>query len=393
MFEKRYLTPYIQNDLKNKMVFVGGPRQVGKTTLSRAWIAKPYSKPLYLNWDHRLDRQKIMQSEWSKENDLIIFDEIHKYPKWKNLIKGYYDVEKEDHDFLVTGSARLDVFRKKTDSLQGRYHYYRLHPFTLAEVQGNHHIPLPFSDPFEKVGPLEKKNQTLDLLLEFGGFPEPLLAQDKKALRRWHNEKIERLFREDINEVEKIRDLQSMKLLSDLMPKKVASLLSINNLANDIQVSHVAVSSWVSILESYYYHFRVYPYQSDRFRSLKKESKSYLWDWSEVSDEGARFENLIAMHLLKLAHLLYDSEGYRVNLYYLRDKDQREVDFLLTVDEKPWMAIEVKLSDQVVSNNLRYFQEKLNIPFAYQVVKTEGVRIQKKNIWVVSASDFLNHLV
>lgn len=393
MIKDRYLTPYVLQDLREKMVMVGGPRQVGKTTLAQHLVAARFRRPVYLNWDNRGDRRAIMDGNWRSDNDLLIFDEIHKYRKWKGLVKGYYDVQKAEHAFLVTGSARLDLYRRGGDSMQGRYHYYRCHPFSVAELAGRRTLPAPFAE----IRPETDSSSAgwLDLLEAFGGFPEPLLRQDQRTLRRWHNEKIERLFREDINEQERIRDLQSMKLLSDLLPGKVSSLLSLNNLATDIQASHTAVSSWMNILESYYYHFRVYPFQgkSQTIRALKKEPKLYLWDWSEVENEAARFENLVASHLLKLTHLLNDAEGYKTGLYYLRDRDQREVDFLMTVNAKPWFAVEVKLRDTAVAGTLAYFQERLKIPFAYQVVRTPGVQKSRRNISVISADHFLSALV
>ena len=391
MLEKRYLTNYILKDLTKKMVFVGGPRQVGKTTISRELIGSLFKNPLYLNWDNRHDRKRIMTGNWHRENDLLILDEVHKYSKWKSLIKGYYDVEKEQHDFLITGSARLNIYRKGNDSLQGRYHYYRCHPFTIAEINDFHSLCQPFSNLLESGQ--ETKAQGLSDLLAFGGFPEPFLAQEHQVLRRWHNEKIERLFREDINEVENIRDLQSMKLLSDIIPDKIGSLLSINNISNDLQKSYTAIASWIEILDLYYYHFRVYPYQGKNIRSLKKEPKIYLWDWSEVDNDSARFENLIAAHLLKFVHLLYDYEGYKSTLYFIRDRDQREIDFLVTIGDKPWFAVEVKLHDTSLSKNIKYFQERLNIPFVYQVVKNSNINIPHKNAFVISADDFLKCLV
>lgn len=390
MTKNRYLTRYILEDLKEKMVFLGGPRQVGKTTLAQELVAGKFHSPVYLNWDLRSDRQRIMSGDWRTNDDLLIFDEIHKYKKWKGLLKGYYDVQKNQHSFLVTGSARLDIYRKGSDSLQGRYHYYRFHPFSLAELIGKKTLPKPFSDILE--AELVANTEFFGGLETFGGFPEPFLKHNHRTLRRWHNEKIERLFREDINEQERIRDIQSMKLLSDLLPGKVGSQLSLNNLSTDIQVSYTAAASWMNILESYYYHFRVYPFHGKNIRSIKKEPKMYLWDWSEVKNEAARFENLIGSHLLKFIHILQDYEGHKTGLYYLRDRDQREVDFLVTVDEKPWFAVEVKLHDLEISKNLCYFQERLQIPFAFQVVRDPNVRKQKKNVCLISADLFLSSL-
>lgn len=391
MLKKRYLTAFVVEDLKEKMVFISGPRQVGKTTLSKELVPEYFSDFAYFNWDLRADREKIMRSQWPTDAELIILDEIHKYRKWKGLIKGNYDKFKEDHRFLVTGSARLNVYRKGGDSLQGRYHHYRLHPFSLAELSGESKIKFI---PFEPLKiDLQLHEDTLETLFHFGGFPEPLIKQNNRQLRRWHNEKIDRLFREDIREIEMIRDMGSIQLLSDMLPLRVGSLLSLNSLREDLEVSHRTVSHWMNVLEEFYYHFRIYPFTNHRVRSLKKEPKLYLWDWSEIEDQGKRFENLVASHLLKFVHFLQDHEGYKASLHFLRDKDKREVDFLVAVDDKPWFACEVKLTDAKKSNHLEYFQDRLKIPYIYQIIKDGKEDYVDKGIRVLPASKFLFSLV
>jgi hypothetical protein len=201
------------------------------------------------------------------------------------------------------------------------------------------------------------------------------------------------MFREDIQDIEAIRDIGNMKLLSDILPEKVGSRLSLNAIREDLEVSHRAVTHWMDILEAFYYHFRIYPYSAKKIRSLKKEPKLYLWDWSEVEDEANRFENLMASHLLKFVHFLTDHEGYRAELSYLRDVDKREVDFLVTIDGRPWFAVEVKLNDTVLSPNLLYFRDRLAIPYIYQVVKKDRVHLLEKGGRIVSAGRFLAGLI
>lgn len=390
MLKRRYLTPFIVEDLKDKMVFVGGPRQVGKTTLCRSIIAEHFRSHAYFNWDNRTDRKAITASSWPGDAELLIFDELHKYRQWKRFIKGEYDKLKDTYTFLVTGSARLDLYRRGGDSLQGRYHYYRLHPFTLAEATG-----IAYQTSVQHELPIGQgyHQDTLDTLDTFGGFPEPLMKQNSRQLRRWHNEKIERMVREDIMDMEAIRDIGSMKLLSDLLPAKVGSLLSLNAIREDLEVSFRAVSRWMDILETFYYHFRIYPFSARKIRSLKKEPKLYLWDWSEVEDEAARFENLIASHLFKYTHFIADYEGFKADLHFLRDVDKREVDFLVSIDGKPWFAVEVKLNDTALSPQLLYFKERVAIPYVYQVVKKSAVDRLEKGVRIISAGKFLSGLV
>ena len=390
MFKTRYLVNNIIEDLSEKMVFIGGPRQVGKTTLSCELVGKNFNEFAYFNWDNRGDRRNIINSNWPGNVELLIFDEIHKYKKWKSFVKGEYDKLKNKYKFIVTGSARLDLYRKGGDSLQGRYHYYRLHPFSLAEILNKkNNIKI-----FREIK-IDDSDHFLDLksLNIFGGFPEPFIKQNSRSLKRWQNEKIERLFREDIRDVNLIKDIGNMKLLSDFLPTKVGSLLSLNSLREDIEVSHRAITSWLNILESFYYCFRIHPYSKNNFRSLKKEPKLYLWDGAEITDPGARFENIIASHLLKLVHYLYDYEGEKAELHFIRDINKKEVDFLVTIEKKPWFAVEVKSNNISISKPLVYFREKLNIPFVYQIVNKANVDRFVDNIRIISADKFLAGLI
>jgi hypothetical protein len=390
MLKERYLTDAVFEDLREKMVFVGGARQVGKTTFAVELLGKRFEKPAYFNWDNRSDRREIMASRWPADSDLLIFDEIHKLRGWKNLIKGEYDKLKTRYKILVTGSARLDIVRRGGDSLQGRYHYYRMHPFSMAEILGRK----TSVEIFKEVAVAGDSGRAeLEALLEFGGFPEPLFKQNARHLRRWHNEKIERLFRDDIGTTAQVRDLGLMKLLSDILPERVGSLFSVNSVREDLDAGYKAVSNWLAILESFYYAYRIRPFTSRWVRSLKKEPKLYLWDWSEIPDRGARFENLVASHLLKLCHFLHDRDGFAAELYFLRDVEKREADFLVAVDRRPWFAVETKLADEDVSPDLIYFKEKMKIPIAYQVIGKTGVHRFVRDVHVVSADLFLAGLV
>lgn len=389
----RYLVPHIIKDLKDKMVFIGGARQVGKTSLAK-YIAGNYFKSYdYLNWDSRDDRKKIIQSRFKGDAGIVLFDEIHKYKDWKNYLKGQFDKHKGDFNILVTGSARLDVYRRGGDSLMGRYYYYRLHPFSLAEFLEKENAIVPFKE----IAFLESSKVTREALgvtLKFGGFPEPLLKQSEKELRRWHNQRVERLVKEDIRDLENIRNLSLLQILVDVLPGKVGSLLSLNSLREDLSVAHKTVSNWVDVLERFYYHFRIYPFHHKKIKSLKKEPKLYMWDWSEVPDNsGARLENIVASHLLKMCHFLNDVDGYKTDLHFLRDTEGREVDFLVTENGKPWLAVEVKSGSKEISKNLTYFGNRLEIPFLYQVVSENDIDIRKDTVRIISLDRFLVSLV
>jgi predicted AAA+ superfamily ATPase len=391
---KRYLEGSVLADLAEKMVFIGGPRQVGKTTMAKDLAGRNFEAHDYLNWDDRGDRRRILEGMFPTNASLLIFDEIHKYRAWKRLLKGLFDKNRDRWKFLVTGSARLDVYRRGGDSLMGRYHYHRLHPFSVAEVEATRPVGLPFApEPIAEIMLPDARPEFADAfqsLLAFGGFPEPFLRQSARTLRRWHNQRVERLVREDIRDVERVGDLSAIEQLIALLPPRVGSLFSLNSLREDLSIAHKTIANWMDVLERFYYCFRVYPFIGSKIRSLKKAPKVYLWDWSETPEEGgARLENLVAAHLLKFCHFLADTEGYKADLRFLRDLEGREVDFLVTEKGRPWFAVEVKSSAREASRTLRYFGDRIGIPFLLQVVADEGVDWIKDGIRIVSASRFL----
>ena len=348
MKQLRYLKLSIDQTLQKKMVFIGGPRQVGKTTLSLSYLNPPSAKnPQYLNWDNPTDQKTILKNEISFDSKVCVFDEIHKYKKWRTLIKGIYDKNFEDHQFIVTGSARLDHFRKGGDSLLGRYRYFRLHPFTISELNAS--------------------SADIQALLQFGGFPEPYLSQNTKEHKLWLNERSYRLVRDDIKDLTAIKETSLIALLIELLPSRVGSLLSLNGLSEDLQVSQPSINRWLTELEHLYYCYRISPYGSTKIRAIKKNQKLYLWDWSEVSNHGARFENMVAGHLLKMCHFLEDTEGDKYELRYLRDTDGHEVDFVVLKNKKALFAVECKTGESSVSKSINYFKERLDIPEYYQV--------------------------
>jgi uncharacterized protein len=390
----RYLAPAVRADLAEKMVFVAGPRQVGKTTLAKQILEESRGQGVYLSWDNRMDRRDIRAARWPAGPSLVVLDDLHKWRGWKSWLKGEYDKQGKATRFLVTGSARLDIYRRGSDSLQGRYHHYRLHPFTHNEAE-KPGAPV-VTNPGDELRVAGGSKATVAALMEFGGFPEPFLAQSNRTHRRWQKERLDRFFREDVRDLEAVRDLSSLELLADAIPDRVGSPLSLNALREDLEVSHKALVHWIDLLERLYYSIRIRPFASSRaskIRALRKMPKTYLWDWSQVRERGPRFENLIALHLLKFCHYLHDHDGFNVELQYLRDTAGREVDFLLVVDRKPWLAVEAKVAETSIDPSLTYFRDRLKIPFVYQVV-LEGKRdFVEKGVRCVPAKDFLSALI
>lgn len=318
------------------MVFLGGPRQVGKTTLAK-YLLKDQS-PGYLNWDIAEHRELILKGRLP-DSDLWIFDEIHKYKSWRTYLKGLYDQFGNEKRILVTGSAKLDVYRRGGDSLQGRYHYLHLYPLTVAELG-------------------IEKQETFQELLTLGGFPEPYLMKDKIEAKRWSREYRQRLIQDDLVSLEAVRDLGNIELLMIRLPELVGSPLSINALREDLQVSHKTVANWLEIFSRLYAIFRISPFGAPSIRAVKKEQKHYHFDWSLIESPGPRFENLVAVHLLKWVQYEQDTKARELELRYFRDIDGREVDFIITEKGHPIYAIECKTSDGDISKSLRYFRKK-----------------------------------
>jgi uncharacterized protein len=348
--QPRYIKEAVKDDLKNKMVFVGGPRQVGKTTFALTFLSEATEKnPAYINWDDVSVRADLLKGELPGGQKTIILDEIHKYSRWRGLIKGFYDKKRSEASFIITGSARLDYYRKGGDSLQGRYHYYRLHPFSMGEINP------------------ESTMEGFNLLFKFGGFPEPFLRGEEKFWRRWQRERLQRVIYDDIRDLENIKEISLLELLAGELPNRVGAPLSIKNLKELLQVAHESVERWVKIFERMYFCFRVPPYGPRNVRAVKKEQKLYLWDWSAVPEEGPRFENFIASHLLKYCHFVEDAEGYEMDLRFLRDTDKRETDFVVLKENKPLFAVECKSGEKNINPSLFYFMERTSIPKFYQV--------------------------
>jgi uncharacterized protein len=367
----RYLHELIATDLETKMVFLGGPRQVGKTTLAKTLLNTSVfnGSGRYFNWDFTADRSAMMQSKWASADRFLIFDEVHKYPKWKNWVKGIYDVQGDQHAILVTGSARLDVYRQGGDSLLGRYHYWRLHPFTLDECPAH-------------IAPQEAFNR----LMRVGGFPEPFLSGDERAARRWRNARLDRVLQEDIRDLENIKQIQLLRLFLDLLRQRAGGLVVLSNLAKDIQISPTTAKAWLQALERMYVVFSIYPYTKASERAIQKPPKTYFYDNADaLDDHGTRFENLVATHLLKRLHFLEDWTGHRCELSYIRDKEGREVDFAILIDGELREIIEVKYSDERISPSLRYYQQRLNPPRCTQIVGTLTQPYDKDGIHVTNA--------
>lgn len=386
---------------ERKMAFIAGPRQVGKTTLALDLLAFKKAGRDYFNWDVASAQKLIIKNPegfWQGQAPLpqrIALDEIHKYPRWKRFLKGFYDQNKNDVQTIVTGSGRLNLYQRGGDSLFGRYHMFHLLPFTVGELS---HGKIGTPQDFLKLVLDESQgnaNDALKTLWEFNGFPEPLFATNKMRLNRWKTQHRHLILRDDIRDLTLIREIGLIETLTQLLPERVGSPLSVNSLKEDLGVNHATVQNWLRVLDQLYYLFFLRPYTGKLARSLKREQKVFFYDWSELEDLGARFENLIALHFFKACCLWTEMGFGDFSLHYVRDKEKREVDFVVCEKNRPWFLIEAKLSAGDISAPLYYYHERLNPKASFQVVmegQPERLVKKSKDVYLCHAARMLQAL-
>jgi len=350
---QRSLAPFIREDLSRKIILISGPRQTGKTTLARM-LGDRYD---YLNFDVPEHRLSLVEQSWDRRKGYVIFDELHKMRKWKVFLKGIYDGEGLSPGIVVTGSAKLNTYRKVGDSLAGRFFLFRLHPLDLHELAEQRQVQAGIE-------------VTLDRLLNVGGFPEPFLHGTERFYHRWRRSHLDVILRQDLPALEHVQEITAIETLVQLLRKRVGSPISYSSLSRDLQCSDKTVKRWLSLLESVYVIFKVSPHHRNIARSLTKAPKYYFFDTGLViGDQGVRLENLVAGALLKRVQFAQDCLGKDLDLFYVRDKDGREVDFLVTLDEQPQMLIEVKWSDDAPAPAIAHFAPLLGVKRAVQLVR------------------------
>jgi predicted AAA+ superfamily ATPase len=365
----------IHEDLSKKMVFLVGPRQVGKTWLSKK-IGEYYKNTVYLNYDSISDREMIKDQSWLPETELVILDELHKMKNWKNYLKGLYDTKRPELKILVTGSARMETFRKSGDSLAGRFFVHHLLPLSLSELKE------------------EKIPEKMSLLIERSGFPEPFLAETNEEAKRWRKFYTDSLVREDIMNFDNVSDWRALYDVFEILRHSVGAPISYVNIASDIGISPVTVKKYISALESLYIVFSIRTYTKKIKRSILKETKVYFYDTGLViGDPGIIFENFVAVSLLKHLMLRNDLFGTNEQLMYLRTKEGKETDFALVNSENSLLSImEVKLSDIKPSKNLIYFKDKYKT-LALQIVRYfNKAGIKNNDLLILNAEKYLTEL-
>lgn len=375
---KRYLYSHIMADLPRKIVLVTGPRQCGKTTLAK----QLFNNSDYYNYDSAEDRLILGEKSWDRKKPLIIFDELHKMENWKSWLKGIYDTESIPPSLLVTGSAKLDTYRKVGDSLAGRYFQYRLYPLDLKEVLAQ--------------SSFINEEEVFERLWRCSGFPEPFFEGNETFYRRWRRTHLDIILRQDLIDLYSIRDIKSIETLVALLKNRIGSCVSYSNLARDLGCDPNTVKRWLQLLENLYIIFRVTPYSKNIARSLLKEPKYYFYDHTYAEEPGARLENIVACALLKELHYIEDTQGIDTALHFLRTKDGKELDFLIAMENKPTHIIEVKMADDTPAKGFEYFSQYFENAQCLQLVRTlkrektffNGLEIRSLISWLSSISLF-----
>jgi len=400
-----YINLWKELSAEKQMIFLSGPRQVGKTTLAKE-IAGEFRNNVYFNWDILEHKKLLIKNPAFFENinrqdettPIVIFDEIHKYKHWKNYLKGIYDQFASDYKFLVSGSGRLDLYQKGGDSLAGRYFQFRLFPFTIAELNDsrrsfNEFMKTPIAN-FD----INNKNSTQKIwqtLFKIGGFPEPFVKGKDTFFIKWAKNYASQIIREDIRSIQGIKNIDNIELLFTLLSSRIGSPFSINNIAQELQVSFKSVREWLKLFEVFYLAFRIGPWTKKISRAILKEKKIYLFNYPEIENESYKFENMVALEFLRAIYN-WNEYGYgKFTLHYIRNKEKEEVDFLIADNNVPILLIETKLSDDEPAKSLMKFQKILNIP-AVQLVNKEGVFKYIKNdnnkLLIVTAHRWLSSL-
>jgi len=401
----RNLHPLILSDLRQyeQMLFVSGPRQCGKTTLAEMILAQV---GIGRYWNNDIPEDQILLTQkpsFFEEIDhgkgvkpLIVFDEIHKFPRWKNVLKGTYDRSRKDFRFLITGSGRLDLYQKGGDSLAGRYLLYHLFPLTINELSGK---KIPLEDFLKSPNALpEERPETPSIwkgLETLSGFPEPFTRGTEAFYRRWTQAYSKQIVREDIRDLTHVRQIGQMEILAGLLPEKVGNLFSINSVREDLKVSFDTVKSWIGVFEKFFLVFLITPWSKKLTRAIQKEPKLYLYNWAAISEPGARFENMVALHLFQAVTLWNERGLGEFGLHFVRDRQKNEVDFLITSKKNPFLLVETKLEETEPAAALLKMKKLFHVP-AVQLVNKPGVSRQvtrdDEKILVVSADRWLSSL-
>lgn len=401
---ERSLTPIaFSEEWGRQMRFIIGPRQSGKTTLAKFKLEREKSLRLYYLWDLRSVRNRYKSNQLfftadsppARKPQWVCFDEIHKIPKWKNALKAIFDSASDHYRFIISGSAKLGLFRKAGDSLSGRYFTFHLFPLALHEVARRpaslNLSPGTARDFIQrKLDSAVYREEELCALLEYSGFPEPFLKQSKVFLSKWSEDYTDTVIKEDIGSLTRIIDKEYLYDLYDLLPETTGNPISASALASHLELSHPTVKNYLRRLEEFYLAFKIHPYSKNIKRALLKAPKCYLYNWTRIKDPGKRFENYVAAELVTQIHLWGEASEDRYHLFYIRNKQKEETDFLLLKNKEPWLLLETKLSDGPIPGHQYATQAALGGVPLLQLCREKGVcQMERKNSFRISASRFL----
>ncbi|MFH1282425.1 MAG: AAA family ATPase [bacterium] len=391
-----------------QMRFISGPRQCGKTTIAKAHLAKLNCSAFYYNWDRREVRTRYRLENDFLHHDLlnspsqsskrywVCFDEIHKMPKWKNILKDFFDSHEKEINFIITGSARLDMFKRSGDSLAGRYFLFRLNPFLLSELCGRKlETVLPEKhaiDYIEKsIAHKKHEQKAMESMLKLSSFPEPLLKNNSLFARKWHESYMEKIVKEDLRDLSSIHQMEKVIDLIYLLSAGISSPLSIKSLKEELELNFNTVKNYINYLMLVFVLFQIPPYHKSMKRVIRKEKKAYFYDISPVQNEAARFENYIALELKIRIDLWNDIQQDKYDLFFFRTREGKETDFVITKNGAPYFLCEAKLSSTNIDKH-HYIHAHLlgDIPFIQVLKEPNVLKIEQKKHFVISASRFFS---
>jgi len=387
-------------DFGRQMRFITGPRQCGKTTIAMQKLEAEKCAELYFNWDDKdvkkryRDNEAFLPRTGLKIKKWVCFDEIHKMPKWKNILKGVFDTREKEYNFIITGSARLDAFRKSGDSLASISFLFKLNPIILGEyisADAGHIAPEGSAEDFitKSINRSKTAGRAMEELLTHSGFPEPLIKNSDKFTKMWNEGYFERVIKEDMRDLSAVHFLEKASDLVYLLPAKVGSPLSVDSLVEDLELNHKTIRRYINHLMLNFLIFDLAPYTGKIKRLNKKARKVYFYNYSIIQDEAAKFENFAAIELKTRVDLWNTSTADKYDMFYLRNREKKETDFLITKNNKPYLMAEVKLSETKMEQHHKRFSQELGKIPVVQILKKSGVlKVEDDRFFVVSADRF-----
>ncbi len=345
------------------VVLINGPRQSGKTTLVKQYSP---SLPYYtLDDDNVLNATKQDPVGFVNRIDKGIIDEIQRAPELLRSIKLSVDQNRQPGRFLLTGSANLLALPQIGDSLAGRMEILTLLPLSLAEIECREHHFLNYAQnqSWPTITTLTKQLDYIARVLT-GGYPEMLLRQEQTRRNAWAKSYIKAIIERDVKDISSIEKLVEMPRLLEVLAQQSGKLTNFTQIGGQLNLDTKTVQKYVGLLETLFLVHQLRPWHGNTLNRIIKAPKIHFIDsgllaclnrvaieklQTDKSYFGALLETWVYGELLKTINV---SDG-SWSIYYYRDKDQVEVDFVLENNERRIIGIEVKASSTIFNQDFR----------------------------------------